>query len=401
MHKLAICKIGQRISFGKIDKNGNRLPVIDTSGGNGEAKAVIDIARKSGKFDITILTMTTKSDYFPPEYKIVDIVKLMQENKLESFIKEQDFDILLLINGTISCYGGLEKFALLDLATYRTAKVFDKKTVFISCDICIPFVADMWKRIHLKPWVGKYNREDHLLFGKNFYMLTQARNLDVLYDILESRRGYVNVFKRENIENFSFEKFPCDSDVNYIPVNPSPEYDLLYGGTLRTGRRIRNIVKWYYNHPSLNIELFGRMDQSKIDEFAKKECGDNFYKPKFADPVNYLEHGKKMNQALATIVIGDTMYEQTDTVQQRAYESMCANVVTFIDERLDRPHNVYGCNSGLEKFLYLQSPDQLEKRIAMLKESSELRAKILEWQQRITNFDKQAWYNEFAEKLLK
>lgn len=81
MHKLAICKIGGRISFGKVDKDGNVSNARDTSGGNGEAKAIIDIAKKSGKFDITILTKTTSKDYFPPEYKFVDVVKLLEEGK--------------------------------------------------------------------------------------------------------------------------------------------------------------------------------------------------------------------------------------------------------------------------------------------------------------------------------
>jgi hypothetical protein len=81
MHKLAVCKIGGRISFGKVDKDCNISNARDTSGGNGEAKAMIDIANKSGKFDITVLTKTTSKDYFPPIYKFVDIVKLLEEGK--------------------------------------------------------------------------------------------------------------------------------------------------------------------------------------------------------------------------------------------------------------------------------------------------------------------------------
>ena len=81
MHKLAVCKIGGRISFGKVSKDGSVSNARDTSRGNGEAKAIIDIANKSGKFDITILTKTTSKDYFPPEYKFVDIVKLLEEGK--------------------------------------------------------------------------------------------------------------------------------------------------------------------------------------------------------------------------------------------------------------------------------------------------------------------------------
>ena len=111
-----------------------------------------------------------------------------------------------------------------------------------------------------KEWKdGKQDEFD--LSGKTFYMLTQARDLDALHRILSSKKG--NVFNRENIENFSFEKFPCENQLQYASVNPSPSYDLLYGGTLRAGRRIKKIVNWYYNHPSLNIELLYGADGKK------------------------------------------------------------------------------------------------------------------------------------------
>lgn len=306
--------------------------------------------------------------------------------------------MLLLLNGSINCFGGAEQSIKSDLAIYQIMHFFKKKIVFCSCDICIPFVADIWKTVAPKEWSSKYRQEDFDLTGKDFHMVTQARDLDALYRILSAKKG--NVFKRENMANFSFEKFPCENPVQHVPTNASPDHDLLYGGTLRAGRRIKKIVNWYYNHPTLDIELFGNMDQDKIDAVAKKQYGI-FHKPAFNDPVNYLENSKKMNQALATIVIGDDMYEETSTVQQRAYEAMCANVITFIDEKLDKPHNVYGFNPGLEKFLYLQSPSQLEKRIEMLKRLPQLREKILALQQQIVNFDRQEWYNDFADKLLK
>lgn len=398
MHKIAICKIGGRISFGKVDKDGNVSNAKDTSGGNGEAKAIIDIAKKSGQFDITILTKTTSKDYFPSEYEFVDIVDLLKNGKIEQFMSERQFDVFLLINGTINCFGGAEQSIESDLAIYKMLHLFDKKIVFCSCDICIPFSTNIWKTIASKPWSSKYSPNEFDLSDKTFYMLTQARDLDALYSILDKKSG--NAFKRENIKNFAFEKFPCENEIQHVEMNYSPSYDLLYGGTLRAGRRIKKIVNWYYNHPTLNIELFGNMDQDKIDAVAKKQYGDGYFKPNFNDPVNYLDNSRKMNKALATIVIGDDMYEDTSTVQQRAYESMCANVVTFIDEKLDRLHNVYGSNPELADFLYLQNPCQLEDRISKLKLDSDFRNSILAFQQSIINFNRQEWYNDFVDKIL-
>lgn len=401
MHKLAICKIGGRISFGKVDKDGNVLNAKDTSGGNGEAKAIIDIARKSGKFDITILSKLSSKDYFPPDYKFVDIVELLESNAIDSFIEAEKFDILLLINGSINCFGGAEKSILSDLAIYRAMKAFQGKIVFCSCDICIPFRPDIWPAIANKDWAAKYKKDDFDLSSKRFYMVTQARDIHALHSALSNGGSKDCPFKEEDISSFSFEKFPCENAIQHLKANQCPTCDLMYGGTLRGGRRTKKIVDWYYNHPGLTIELYGNMDQSKLDAYADKKFGvGNYVKPTFSDPVNYLENSKKMNASLATVVVGDALYEKTSTVQQRAYEAMCANVVTFIDNSLDKDHHVFGFNKGLEKFMYLDSPSCIEKRIAMLKENPALRMKILEHQQALVAFDRNAWYADFADKLL-
>ena len=66
MKKLAVIKIGARICFSKVNKNGEYKNPRDTSGGNGEARAIIEMLHRGGA-DITIMTNVADDDYKPEQ----------------------------------------------------------------------------------------------------------------------------------------------------------------------------------------------------------------------------------------------------------------------------------------------------------------------------------------------
>ena len=116
--------------------------------------------------------------------------------------------------------------------------------------------------------------------------------------------------------------------------------DIGYGGTLRGGKRIKKLAYWYFNHPGIKINLYGKLEDDKLINEAKKQHGVSCIMPSFDGICNFVDNGKVLNRSLATIVIGDAIFEKTKTVQQRAYQAMRANVVTFIDEDLDVDHRI-------------------------------------------------------------
>ena len=83
--KLAVIKIGARICFGKVNKNGEYKNPRDTSGGNGEARAIIEMLHRGGA-DITIMTNVADDDYKPEQYKFVNIIDLYKYSPVGAII---------------------------------------------------------------------------------------------------------------------------------------------------------------------------------------------------------------------------------------------------------------------------------------------------------------------------
>lgn len=396
--RILVAKFGGsngRICFGKIAKDGSLKPSRDITSGCTEAKTIIDILERSGKFEIGVLTKILDGDYLPEKYEFYSTLKLGNEN-MDKFFAEHPFDYMLVINGSINAFGGAEDAMVPDLCIYRMMHFFKGKIFFCQCDLAINFMYDVYEYISSKPWHTKYKREDYSLEGKDVIMITQAHDIDAHMKNILKPKNYP--FKRSEVKNFSFEKYPAIMPFAHVERNESPEFDLGYGGTLRGGRRMKKIVKYYFNYPegSMKVNLYGKLDDLKLIDLAKKTYGNDVAMPEFGTTCNFVDNGKVLNKSLATIVIGDDIFEKTSTVQQRAYQAMCANVVAFIDNDLDAKHEVFGHDKLLDKFMYVNNKEDVMKRINGLKLKPELRDYILKKQREIIGFDVIHWANELA-----
>lgn len=399
--KLAVMKLGGsngRICFGKIAKDGSLKPSRDITSGCSEAKTIIEMLERTGKFDITVVTKVLDGDYLPEKYKFLNVLELAKLD-MKKFMNNSKFDYVVVINGSINCFGGAEDAMIPDLCIYRMIRYCSGRVIYCQCDLGIQMMNDIFEYISGKPWSSKYNKEDYDLSGKdNIFMLTQAYDIDAHMKNILKPKNYP--FKRDHVIHFSFEKYPCIMPYTFVEKNDAPEFDLGYGGTLRGGKRVKKLAYWYFNHPSLSINLYGKLEDDKLMAEAKKVHGDECSMPKFDGICNFVDNGKVLNRALATIVIGDAIFEKTKTVQQRAYQAMRANVITFIDEQLDVDCRIYGAGSKFSDFMYVRSHDDVEKRIQALKSTPGLRDKILDAQNKIVNFNVDDWIKELGEKVI-
>ena len=230
-------------------------------------------------------------------------------------------------------------------------------------------------------------------------MITQAKDLDA--HLKEVNKPKMYQFKREQLKHFSFEKYPVIMPFAHVDRNESPKYDLGYGGTLRGGRRIKKLVKYYFNYPeSISVNLYGKLDDPKLLESARKHYGDSMRMPDLGTICNFVDNGKVLNQSLATIVIGDEIFERTQTVQQRAWQAICANVIAFVDEDLDKDKTFYGHDDVMKRFMYVANQDDVIKRIEGLRKKPELRDYILKKQQEMASFNVESWANELANDII-
>ena len=399
--RILVAKFGGsngRICFGKIAKDGSIKNSRDITSGCTEAKTIVDILERSGKFEIGILTKILDKDYMPDKYEFYSTLELGHED-MEKFFNEKKFDYMLIINGSINCFGGAEDAMVPDLCIYRMMHYFPGKIFYCQCDLALNLLFDVYGYISGKPWASKYNKDEYDISNKDITMITQAHDLDAHLDEVNKPKMYQ--FKRDQLKNFHFEKYPVIMPFAHVERNASPTYDLGYGGTLRGGRRIKKLVKYYFGYPKeISVNLYGKLDDPKLLEHAKKVHGDDVVLPTFGTICNFVDNGKVLNQSLATIVIGDEIFERTQTVQQRAYQAMCANVVTFIDEDLDKKKEVFGHDEFLRKFMYVNNRDDVEKRILGIKKKPELIDYILKKQNEIISFNVDNWANDLANVII-
>lgn len=400
MKKIAVVKIGARICFGKVNKEGEYKDPRDTSGGNGEARAIIEMLKRGGA-DVTIMTNVADDDYLPEDYAFVNIIDLFNEGKLESYLKEQNFDSLVVLNGAFNIFGGVEgSLVWLSIASYNAINLFPKTVYYCLCDIALAPIKNIYSgMIARKPWGEKYKDYALDVTRDDIVILTQASDTKAMHKLLEKSKSTPTI-KLENVRHFPFERFPALYDRNYFDVNENPTYDLLYGGTMRGGRRANKLAKFYYGYSDdVNVELFGKLKEEELTEIAKKKFGLKRV-PSYGGVVNYVDFCKKMNDTLTHVVVGDKIYEDTNYVPQRCYESICSNVITFLDKDLDTNKRIYGWSNLLKDYMYVSNNKDVEKKIKELKSNKELRNKILAEQHKVVEFDKDKYCKDFVDLLV-
>jgi hypothetical protein len=154
---------------------------------------------------------------------------------------------------------------------------------------------------------------------------------------------------------------------------------------MRGGKREKKMVKYYFDYPAdIFVEMFGKITK---DDFKKKSIDGITTFPEFTGPVNYGDMHRKMNDALAHVVIGDVLYEEINDMAQRCYESIWSMNVVFIDADLDAVRRIYKNDPVLTEFLYVTSKEEVIDRIRLLKADPELRKSIIADQLKAVGFD--------------
>jgi hypothetical protein len=396
--KVAVIKLGSRISF-----NAN-----DTSGGNGEARSIIKMLKEGGA-DVHIYTKILKKDNLVEDYKWHNLTDILEKGYTSwhgptfsglpgTHLPLQTdgptifpYDALVVLNGNVNFFGGAEDPE--QLLNYQIINAFDGPVYYIFCDPELT-LKQVWPSVKKKEWGSKWTEKQLNITRTDITYLSQPHDVEkVLADFGKNEVG------PKNIIHFPFEKFPCLNE--QLPFNPTPKVDLSYGGTMRGGKRIKKMVKFYFGHPSdISVEMFGKIDSEDFDKLkGTPGLPPGTREPTFTGAVRYDEMLPKMNEAMAHCVIGDPWYEDINDMAQRAYESIWSNVVTFIDIDLDQLRRVYGADPQLADFLYVSTRQELSEKIQLLKTDIELRRHIVEAQLAAINFDAKLYCTSFVNLL--
>lgn len=340
--KIAIIKLGSRIS---ISSN-------DSSGGTGETLSIINILTKAG-VEVDAFTKILSKDKKPENFRVFDLIENVNN------INKVGYDALLVLNGNVNYFGGVDD--PYQTLNYKIINNFNGRVFYIHCDGNL-YLKQIWPSVEKKSWANNYNEEDLNIVRKDIIYLTQSKNTDLVLE--KARKTGINI---EKAIYFPFEKFPLVNDQTLKEFNYYPKYDLLYGGTFRNGRREEDMIKFYfgYNPNKHNVTMFGKIDK---DNFNKEKV-NNLNPPNFEKSVNYSEFKDKMNESIATVIIGDKVYKKQDDLAQRIYESILSGVVTLIDSSYDFSKRVFKDNY-LRDFCYVSSREDVESRLDSLEDNS-------------------------------
>lgn len=367
--KLCVLKIGGRIA---IDSR-------STSGGTGEALSVIKILTEGGH-DVTVFTKVLNKDIMSKEFNIKNI----EDEYLK--INDYGFDALLIINGNVNYFGGQDSPS--DTLIYYCINNFKNKVFYILCDPALT-LKQIWPSVEKKKWSNNYKKEDIEIVRQDITYICQAKDTKELSKIIEKNCIIVN-----SIYHFPFEKFV------YLMLNENAavkdyKYDLIYGGTFRSGRREKSMVKFYCDYPEdIKVLMFGKIEQKNFNEkynIAKY--------PEFGKSVSYFEFNNKMREGLSTIIIGDPLYIKLDNMAQRVHEAILNGNIVFIDLEYDKHKKVFNNDEILGKFSYITNKEDVIKRIQKLKENPKLIDYFVNRQREVVNFNKNEYCNILTEIL--
>lgn len=366
--KVAVIKLGARISF-----NAN-----DTSGGNGEARSIIKILETAG-VDVHIYTKILKKDDLIQPYKWHNIAE----------DHEATADTLLVLNGNVNFFGGAEDPE--QILNYKMINHFKGPVFYAYCDPSLT-LKQLWPSVQKKPWGGNWTERDLNITRNDIVYLSQPHDVGKVKALLGK-----NCIIPQRIQHFPFERFPCLNP--QLPMSETYDVDLSYGGTMRGGKRIEKMVKFYFDHPEeISVEMFGKIESGDFVEHPKIGARvQSLRAPLFTGPVKYADMLPKMNRSLSHVVIGDPLYEEINDMAQRAFESIWSNVVTFIDHDLDSLRRVYGADKELADFLYVKERQEVSEKIMLLKKDSTLRKEILESQIKVIDFDAQRYAHSLVD----
>ena len=361
MKKVAVIKLGSRITFG------------GSSGGSGEALAIIEMLYKGG-FEVEAYTKVLKKDY--------PIHNIDTHNILDTY-KDVSADALIVINGNVNYFGGQDSPE--QTVNYHIINNFKGPVYYILCDPNLS-LAQCWPSIEKKPWASNYNKEDILITRKDIKYITQAENCA---KVLAALKSDIEV---KTAKHYPMEQFPLLYPRTFNVPLSSKKYDLLYGGTFRSGKRQEDMIKYYFGLDGFNVTMFGNIKES---DFSVKKVGGLSH-PNYEGPVKYDDFNSKMSNAVATVIIGDKYYKEISDLAQRIYESISAGIVTFIDADYDRSKRVYK-NPKLQ-FLYVNSKEDLKSKLDKIKKlTDEQYQQLIDLQREDVKIDSDKYCTSFVD----
>ena len=359
--KIAVIKLGARITINNKS----------SSGGTGETINCIKLLINAGH-TVDAYTNILKKDEFHDDFNIIHIFDNFKN------INSLNYDALIVLNGNANFFGGKED--LLSIYNYKIINQFEGNIYYFLCDPNL-MLKQIWKSVYSKSWGKKYSKDELYITRNDLRLVTQCRNTQDTLFLANKNEEFFNM-----CTYYPFEKFPLLTQPEYeISSVKSKEYDILYGGTFRSGKREKDMINFFFGYPEdIKVEMFGNIELKNFNENLIKEKRIPF----FNKPVAYNNFGNKMSTSISTIAIGDVIYKKLDDLAQRIYESIQYGNIVFIDKSYDINMRVFKDNK-LKEFCYVSDKNDVINRINQIKTNPNLYEELVYLQRNDVKFTKE------------
>ncbi len=371
---LGIFKIGANITFQQsVTRTAANFDILSV------CRALSD------NFRLHFITSRTRNTVIPKNCMFTDIAEAHNN------INDLGLDALLIFNGNVNNWGGVPSHDT--FAIWKCIQKFKGKVFYLHTDGGMRLHQIYDETFVKRGWDKEWPFSDIYVDRTDIVYLTQARSPSRIKS-LTTGTGVIPI-KEENIFYFPIQeavllRSPAKSTERNI------EWDLIYGGSYRSGKRRDRMLKYYFGHNDLKVLMFGSISADKF-----KGGADIRPIPQFQGAIQNSQFVNKLRTALATVHIVDSFYED-HWVTLRFYEALLAGTVPFIDWLADKKKKLYFPGSVLEDFLYVKKRAEVADRINLIKREDCLDEVIDLCKDSIrSRWDKQQYKNQLKDIILK
>ena len=163
-----------------------------------------------------------------------------------------EYDAMLIMNSHANFFGGVRNDGV--LRTYQFLAKLKCPIFYLFNDTNLIF-AQLYEQIKNRTWNDL--SELDVKITAPFYVVSQFTNLDDF--IISKTSKQIDI---EEIKNIDFGTWLLDDYKNKLVEN-SAEYDLIYGGSFRSGKRESKFIDLFYNR-TINTAIYGSDRKSVV-----------------------------------------------------------------------------------------------------------------------------------------
>jgi hypothetical protein len=229
-------------------------------------------------------------------------------------------------------------------------------------------------------------RDGHNITKEEIWVNQPVTYISQFYNIEETKK----VIEKTSDVPVEDVKFLQISNIAYYENEneyiKNPEFDLVYGGSFRAGKREKDLLNFYFATGG-KVNIFGSITpkhfKKKINKYNKSQI------PQFSKRVQYNKVIDEMQKGFATIIIGDDNYKKLDNIPMRVFEAFSHGNFVFIDEAYDTNRRIFkNLPESLRSLTYIKNGKEAIDRIKFIKENiKDCNKRLVDLQRKCLNID--------------